>query len=155
MPSPIKMILVPVDSSKGALQAAVYAAGLAEALHVPLRLLFAFPKDPVEAFGIPSEAPRSKELEYYAPEAFERLRDSSAEKVFSATRDALGATTVEIQEEIIAGPPGEAIVEHAEGLNDVMIVMGSRGMGGLKQMLLGSVSQRVLHHAPCPVTVVR
>lgn len=155
MTSSIQIILVPVDSSKGAVQAATYAAGLAEALSVPLRLLFAFPKDPVEAFGIPTEAPRAKELEYYAPEAFARLRDASAEKVFASAREAIGEISVEIQEEIVSGPAGEAIVEHAEGTPGAMIVMGSRGMGSLREMLLGSVSQRVLHHAPCPVTVVR
>ena len=155
MSSATQLILVPVDSSKGAMQAATYAAGLAEALNVPMRLLFAFPKDPVEAFGIPSEAPRSKELEYYAPEAFARLRDVSAEKIFASAREAIGDVSVEIQEEIIAGPAGEAIVEHAEGTPGAMIVIGSRGMGSLREMLLGSVSQRVLHHAACPVTVVR
>lgn len=155
MASPIQIILVPVDSSKGALQAVVYAAGLAEALSVPIRLLFAFPKDPVEAFGVPTEAPRSKELEYYAPEAFARLREASAEKVFAGAREALGATQIEVQEQIIAGPPGDAIVEHAEANANALIVMGSRGMGSLREMFLGSVSQRVLHHAPCPVTVVR
>ena len=155
MTSPTKIILVPVDSSEGATQAAAYAAGLAEALNVPLRLLFAFPKDPVEAFGIPTEAPRAKELEYYSPEAFARLRDVSAEKVFASAREAIGEIGAEIQEEIIAGPAGDAIVEHAESTPGAMIVIGSRGMGTLREMLLGSVSQRVLHHAPCPVTVVR
>ncbi|AGY91793.1 hypothetical protein SPICUR_04030 [Spiribacter curvatus] len=149
------ILIVPVDGSEGAGEAARYAVGLAEGLGAPVRLLYAFPKDPVDMFGIPTEAPGPEELEYFAPEAFDRLRDQSAEKAFAATRKAVGETPVEIQEQIIAGSPAEAIVGHAAGEDDPMIVIGRRGLSGFKEFLLGSVSQRVLHHAGCPVTVVR
>ena len=150
-----EIILVPVDGSEGASDAARYAAGLAEGLGIPLRLLYAFPKDPVDMFGVPTEAPRPEELEYFSPDAFARLRDQSAEKAFAATREVLGSTDVEVQEQIIGGSPAEAIVEHAATEEAPMIVIGRRGLSGFKELLLGSVSQRVLHHAACPVTVVR
>lgn len=149
------ILLVPVDGSAGSSEAARVAVGLAEGLNVPVRLLYAFPRDPVDMFGVPTEAPRPEELEYFAPEAFERLRDQSAEKAFAATRAAFGETPIEIQEQIIAGNPAEAIVSHAAEEDDPMIVIGSRGLNGFKEFLMGSVSQRVLHHAGCPVTVVR
>jgi len=62
---------------------------------------------------------------------------------------------VDIQEQIITGAPAEAIVEHAAAEDHPHLVIGSRGLSGFKEFLLGSVSQRVLHHAACPVTMVR
>ncbi|AUB78243.1 universal stress protein UspA [Spiribacter roseus] len=155
MPRQPKILIVPVDGSEGASAAAEYALGLAQALDVPVRLLYAFPRDPVDMFGIPTEAPGPEELEYFSPEAFERLRDQSAEKAFAATREVLGETAVEIQEQIVSGHPAEAIVAHAAAEDQPQVVIGSRGLSGFKEFLLGSVSQRVLHQADCPVTVVR
>jgi nucleotide-binding universal stress UspA family protein len=149
------IILVPVDGSDGANESAAYAAGLAEALKVPLRLLFAFPRDPVDMFGVPTEAPQRDELEYFSPDAFARLRDRSARQAFDAARQAIGQSQNSVEETILAGSPAEAIVEHAGQTTDPMIVIGSRGLSGFKEILLGSVSQRVLHRAGCPVTVVR
>jgi nucleotide-binding universal stress UspA family protein len=53
------------------------------------------------------------------------------------------------------GPPGQEIVHFAERLDAGMIVMGSRGLGGLRRALLGSASDSVVRHAHCPVMVVR
>lgn len=150
-----RILLVPVDGSKGAGRAAKLAATLAEGLNVPLRLVFAFPRDPVEMFGIPTETPRPEELKYFSPEAFGQLRDRSAEKAFNAAREAMGQTAAEVEQEVVSGDAAEAIIRHAEGVADPMIVIGSRGLSSFKELLLGSVSQRVLHHAHCPVTVVR
>jgi len=63
------IILAPVDGSEGSGASAAYAADLAAALKVPLRLLYAFPKDPVDMFGVPTEAPTPKQLEYFSPDA--------------------------------------------------------------------------------------
>lgn len=52
------------------------------------------------------------------------------------------------------GIPESVIVEQAEEHDVGLIVMASRGYGPLRQLLLGSVTERVLHHAPCPVLVV-
>ena len=48
--------------------------------------------------------------------------------------------------------PARAVLEVAEGA--WLVVLGSRGLGGFKGLLLGSVSQQVVHHAPCPVLIV-
>jgi len=150
-----RIVLVPVDGSKGAGRAASFAATLAAGLDVPLRLLFAFPKDPVDMFGIPSESPRQEELKYFSPDAFAKLRDRSAEKAFASAREAMGNTTVTVEQEVLSGDPAEAILKHAATASVPLIVIGSRGLSSFKELLLGSVSQRVLHHARGPVTVVR
>ena len=56
---------------------------------------------------------------------------------------------------IFHGRPGEAIVQMAQDEKADFIVMGTRGMGKIRRTILGSVSDFVLHHAHCPVTIVR
>lgn len=50
------------------------------------------------------------------------------------------------------GHPAEIIIDQAKGAD--LVVVGSRGLGGFRGLLLGSVSQQVAHHAPCPVVIV-
>jgi nucleotide-binding universal stress UspA family protein len=60
---------------------------------------------------------------------------------------------VEVRRVVERDRPAPALLEQAAGAQ--LVVVGSRGRGGLAGMLLGSVSHNVLHHSPCPVLVVR
>lgn len=148
-----KILLVPVDGSEGSGKAAALAAHLAGKLDVPLRLLFAFPEDAVEAFGLPVTS-NSAQYKYFSPDAFAQLRDQSAEQAFKAARDAMGEAGVSVEQEVVSGIAAPAILEYVSGVSDPMIVIGSRGLGRVKELVIGSVSQRILHHAGCPVLVV-
>jgi nucleotide-binding universal stress UspA family protein len=64
-----------------------------------------------------------------------------------ATRPGVQVTTRAVQ-----GPPARTLLDAAAGAD--LLVVGSRGRGGFAGLLLGSVSQQVVHHAPCPVVVV-
>jgi nucleotide-binding universal stress UspA family protein len=55
----------------------------------------------------------------------------------------------------IAGSPGGAIVKHAESIGADVIVVGTHGRDGVSRLLMGSVAEYVVRHAPCPVLVVR
>ena len=80
----------------------------------------------------------------------ELLQDAEAETAITAER--LGVdTTVEV----VVGDPGPELCRLAADGNYDLIVVGSHGSGFLCRVLLGSVSHHVLHHAPCPVLVVR
>jgi nucleotide-binding universal stress UspA family protein len=60
---------------------------------------------------------------------------------------------VEVERRVEQGPPRAALLTAASG--GQLLVMGARGRGGLREMMLGSVSLAMLHHATCPVTIVR
>jgi nucleotide-binding universal stress UspA family protein len=51
--------------------------------------------------------------------------------------------------------PGAAILKHVETTRPDLVLMGSRGIGGVSRFLLGSVSHAVLNRAPCPVLIFR
>jgi nucleotide-binding universal stress UspA family protein len=62
----------------------------------------------------------------------------------------IGDVPCEVHTEILEGSPAEAIIEVANTSKSDLIVMGSRGLGRLAGLLLGSTSQKVVSHAPCP-----
>jgi nucleotide-binding universal stress UspA family protein len=64
-----------------------------------------------------------------------------------ATRPGVKVTTRAVQ-----GPPARTLLDAAAGAD--LLVVGSRGRGGFAGLMLGSVSQQCVHHAPCPVVVV-
>jgi len=54
---------------------------------------------------------------------------------------------------VVKAAPARALLEQSKGA--ALLVVGCRGHGGLSEALLGSVSQHVVHHAPCPVVIIR
>lgn len=85
---------------------------------------------------------------------YERLADVAREEAADAldrTAAALGLDRVERR--VVEGAPGPSICNLAETIGARAIVLGSRGRGGLKRAVLGSVSDHVVRNAPCPVIV--
>lgn len=94
--------------------------------------------------------------EYF--EAVDRSAREGATMVIDAALRKLNESsdkTLKISHEIIQGPPKQVIVEEAEKWGADLIVLGSRGLGAWNRLLLGSVSNAVVHHAKCSVEVVR
>ncbi|MFZ5814320.1 MAG: universal stress protein [Bacillota bacterium] len=79
----------------------------------------------------------------------------TAEPILRKTLSAIGIPEERVITEVQVGEPAEEIVDMARLEHVDLIIMGSRGLSPLKEMLLGSVSNKVLHTAPCPVMVVR
>jgi nucleotide-binding universal stress UspA family protein len=78
-----------------------------------------------------------------------------ADTILQAALKAVDKIPGEIHTEILEGPPAEAILDVANTRECDLIVMGSRGLGRLTGLLIGSQSQKVVQHAPCPVLIVR
>jgi nucleotide-binding universal stress UspA family protein len=97
---------------------------------------------PLEIADIPG--PAQEELNQEA----QRLLNAQARWI-----EANGGTVAETHLRI--GKPDEEIVSQAEELGAGLIVIGSRGLGGIRRALMGSVSDSVVRHAHCPVLVVR
>lgn len=136
-------ILLAVDGSEHSLHAARVASALAQAMKSQtLRIVVAFEPIPVhlgEPFMQETINARLREAEAIAQEAVETV----------------GTISAEIQTETLEGNPAEVILEAAKTQNSNVIVMGSRGLGKLAGLLLGSTGQKVVSHAPYPVLIVR
>ena len=85
--------------------------------------------------------------------------DRSADQSKDAARPALALAEVpgdiKVEQLVSDGDPGDEILAQAERLAADLIVIGSRGLGAYAELLLGSVSRKVLHLAKVPVMVVR
>jgi len=62
---------------------------------------------------------------------------------------------LKVSTKLVEGRPSDKIIETAEKGNFDIIIMGSRGLGGIKEFFLGSVSDRVADEAACPVLIVK
>lgn len=136
-------ILLGVDGSEHALHAAQVAGDLARVLQSQsLRIVIAFESIP-PYLGEPNL------------QAAISARMKEAETALRAAISSVGAIPGEVHTEMLEGSPAESILEVARIRKNDLIVMGSRGLGRLTGLLLGSQSQKVLQHAPCPVLIVR
>jgi len=145
----VTRILVPTDFSEPADAALEYAAGLGERLGASLHLLYVF-EDPCMtggAFAAETYAPMPADLRAsILQEAEARLR----ERVELLDPERLQPTS-----SVYTGQTARAIADYAQ-TNDIdLIVMGTRGRGAVSHLLLGSVAERVVRTAPCPVLAVR
>lgn len=136
-------ILLAVDGSEHALHATRKAAELARLMKpVEFRIVVAY--DPIPLYlGEPNM------------QVVITNRKGEAEEVLAAAVKEVGKVPCEVHTEILEGDPASAILEVAKTRNSDVIVMGSRGLGRLAGLLLGSTSQKVVSHAPCPVLIVR
>lgn len=82
----------------------------------------------------------------------ETLAQDAREFVEHAVEEAVPDAVVDVMPIAVEGTPATALVAAARSAD--LLVVGSRGLGGFKGLVLGSVSQRVAHHAPCPVVVI-
>jgi nucleotide-binding universal stress UspA family protein len=149
MTRPVTRILVPSDFSEPADAALRYAATLAGDLGASLHLLHVF-EDPYPAGG-------AFTAELYVPVAPD-LRDQLFEEAQARLRDrvaALAEDQVEATAEIYSGPTAKAIADYATTEDIDLIVIGTHGRGGMAHLLLGSVAERVVRTAPCPVLTIR
>jgi nucleotide-binding universal stress UspA family protein len=84
----------------------------------------------------------------------DRYYTEECEVMLSPSKKALDAAGVEYTAHRLVGAIAESIIEHAKQLDSTMIYMGTRGMTALSNMILGSITTRVLHLAHIPVVLI-
>ncbi len=89
------------------------------------------------------------------PSGLDELAAAKGQELLRTVAQTLGTDHYEVRTEMLDGDPAFAILEAAARHGAHMIVLGSRGIKAIKRFLLGSVSQKVLVHAPCSVLIVR
>ena len=143
----IKRILVPTDFSAPSQEAVEYAVVLARRFDAAIHLIHVL-HDPLAAqaaweFYIP-DSPQQREHRHN--EAKDRLWETASDYVKAGVR---------ITTEVRLGSPTEEIFGAAIAYGTDLIVMGTHGRTGLPHLLLGSIAERVIRTAPCPVLAVR
>ena len=141
-------IVVGTDGSDTATEAVRQAISLAKPLGATLQIVSAY--EPVSDTRLREEAQQ-------APQDLQWMVNPR-EDVEATLRDAADlAEAAGVQTETFArqGDPADAILDVAEEKGSDLIVVGNKGMTGAKRFLLGSVPNKVSHHAPCSVLIIR
>ncbi|MBC8140076.1 MAG: universal stress protein [Armatimonadetes bacterium] len=148
--APLTEIIVGIDGSTGATDAAMFAATV---LPLPpgctVRLVMVLPKaDKIAPPETPTGASAENHDRHDAPM-------HHAEAVLSDLRWELEARGTKVATETVCGDPSTELIAVAERERAGLIVIGSRGLSGVERLFIGSVSDRLLWHAPCSVLICR
>ncbi len=140
----MEKILVPVDGSEQSHKAVAFAADLARHYNASIHLLHVFKLTIIpEGLG-----------EYVVSDRVQ-LKALGGKIIAAAEEEAKGHGVERIETAVIEGDPAESIIGYANDNEVDVIVMGSRGLGAFKGLLLGSVSNKVTHKADRTCVIVR
>ena len=153
----MERILVAIDSSDASKSVFNMAISLAKARNATIMLLHVLCEEDSNFPSLPTYA-------YYSilmnndggvfQEKFIQYKQREIEYLRYLTEQAI-ALGIDIEYAQLSGIPGWEICELASNWSADLIIIGSRGLKGLQEMLMGSVSNYVTHHAPCSVLLVR
>ncbi len=130
-------IVVGVDGSEGSRLALEWALDEARARNEPVKVILAWSY---------LDQPGGDFDPSFGEEDAHRVLDEMVDRVAGDNRD------VEIERIAVCELPARALLEACD--DAAMVVVGSRGLGGFKSLLLGSVSHQMAQHAPCPIVIV-
>jgi len=139
-----KKILVPVDGSESSKKAFKYAAEIASKYNAKLTALYVVAKRVyahIHELGV--LAMLSNELK------------KEGEKVLEEIQEFAKNLGLKIETKLVHGFPAEEILHIAEEENYDLIVIGGKGLSGVRAFFLGSVADKVTHHAKCSVLIVK
>lgn len=138
-------ILLPIDGSEAALDAVRFALRLARE-GLTLHCVLGNVQEPATLYEM---------VVAHDAEVLQQVSGAAGLHALAPAEALLRAAGIEPEVEVASGDPGHVLAEMAERFECDMIVISARGMGALRQALVGSVSQSVLHAARVPVLVVK
>ncbi len=140
----MQRILVAVDGSDAAFAALRLAADIAARFGARLTLAYVVPRLllPPDVYGLTLAD-------------VERENRAYADKLLAETMARMGEAGARVETAVLSGSPAEALAEAAAAPDVGMVVVGSHGRGAVARVVLGSVSDRLVHISPKPVLVVR
>jgi nucleotide-binding universal stress UspA family protein len=143
-----RSIVVGTDGSDTATQAVTQAAELAAAIGATLEIVSAYE---------PAPAQRLREERRDAPEELEWAINprEDVDATLEVAAELARPKGITVNTYARQGDPADAILDVAEEREADLIVVGNKGMTGAKRFLLGSVPNKVSHHAPCSVLIIR
>jgi nucleotide-binding universal stress UspA family protein len=141
-------IVVGTDGSETARKAVHAAVDLAKSVGATLDIVSAY--EPVSSQRLREESRQAPEDTQWSINPREDV-----EATLSEAAEAIGDAGVNIETFAREGDPADAILDVAEERGADLIVVGNKGMTGAKRFLLGSVPNKVSHHAPCSVLIIR
>jgi len=137
-------ILVPTDGSDNAMKAANLAVEFARGVQpAEVEIIYVYP--PPIVSGEP----------WLSAETYRQLMDREAERLAAATLALFEDADLKAQVVYRSGDAGAEIAKYAEQEGFELIIMGTRGAGALSAWVIGSVVQKVVGRAPCPVLLVK
>ncbi|KAF6243321.1 universal stress protein [Nitrosopumilus sp. b1] len=143
MAKKINKILLPLDGSANSKRAMDQAIDVAQKFDARINLVYVLPFPAVQAY-VPNKAAREQMYK-------------EAKRHLASAKKQIDNKGVDSKSDIIKGNPGSAIAAYAnKSTNKIdLIVIGSRGLGGLKEKFLGSVSNHVMHSTKVPCLIVK
>jgi nucleotide-binding universal stress UspA family protein len=147
----IRTILLPTDGSDGSAKAMTYAISFAKQYGARVVALHVID----EGFAVRA---RTAVVEGVGHELMQRLRDSwarEAQRILDVVADAGATSGVTVEPKMVTGNPFDEILGAAKEVSADLIIMGTHGHTGMGHLLLGSVTEKVVRKAPCPVLTVR
>ncbi len=146
-------ILIATDGSEFGEAAVEKICGMVkDAGNVEIKIVSAY-QHPLMAVAAPYPIPVG-----YNPNLEKEMSESAAQAVAQAAQkigERFSGLKENLTTDVLSGSPAQTIVEEAENWGADLIVVGSHGYGFWERMFIGSVSNAVVHHAPCSVMVVR
>jgi nucleotide-binding universal stress UspA family protein len=141
----IQLILVPIDFSDQADAVIEWATHMAEEHSSKILLL--------HVYHLPVEF-QQLEGAYLPPDFWSNVKKEAEQQLATHTQQ-IRKHDVEVEALVREGYPATIIIEEAESHQANLIVIGTHGHTGLKHLLLGSIAERVVQKAPCPVLTVK
>ena len=135
-------ILVPFDASEFSKKALVRACRLAQSDNAGITALYVVPR-------------YEEMIGFFRTESIKKSLLQEAEKILDAAREIALGKGVSLKTQIREGQTDEEIIKTAAGLEIDLIVLGTYGWRGMNRAIMGSTTERVIIHAPCPVLAVK